>query len=131
MRFDDICRKLLAKEFVRFCIVGAIATGVHYGVYLLLYRFINANVAYTIGYGLSFCLNLYLTARFTFKEKLTLARGGGFALSHGVNYVLHILFLNLFLYLGIAEKWAPIPVYCCVVPINFVLVRTVFRKIKQ
>lgn len=120
-----------SAEFIRFCIVGGIATGIHYGIYLcLIYTTnINTNIAYTIGYVLSFLGNLYLTSRFTFKKKLTATKCGGFALSHGINYCLHILFLNIFLWLGVAKQWAPIPTYCIVVPINFMLVRFVFNKL--
>jgi putative flippase GtrA len=123
-------------EFVRFCLVGVAATAIHYGIYLAIIRCFHieedlwTNVAYTIGYVLSWFVNLYLTAHFTFREKVTVKRGVGFAVSHGVNYALHILFLNLFLYLGVPQQWAPIPVYCIVVPINFILVRTVFKKLK-
>ena len=145
-------------EFIRFCIVGLIATGLHYGIYLLLLWVAGGkgnqlydNIAYSIGYALSFVCNLFLTSRFTFKEKLTVAKGGGFALSHAVNYGLHILFLNFFIWVGSphtwssagfesvrnflsvlppAEKWAPIPTYIIVFPINFLLVRTVFKKFK-
>lgn len=116
------------KEFIRFCIVGVIATAIHYGVYLLLNLWINVNVAYTLGYAISFCCNLFLTAKFTFKKEITTKRTGGFILCHGVNYLLHMLFLNLFLWIGVAEQWAPIPVYCLVIPINFILVRTVFKR---
>lgn len=116
------------KEFIRFCIVGVIATVIHYGIYLLLNQWINVNVAYTLGYAISFCCNLILTAKFTFKKEITTKRTGGFILCHGVNYLLHMLFLNLFLWIGISEQLAPIPVYCIVVPINFILVRTVFRR---
>lgn len=124
------------REFIRFSIVGTVATIIHYGIYLLLvWAFeikqtdtILTNVAYTVGYGISFICNMWLTARFTFREKLTLKRGGGFALSHIINYLLHLVFLSLFLWVGIPNKWAPIPVYCIVVPINFVLVRTVFKS---
>lgn len=116
------------KEFIRFCIVGVIATAIHYGIYLLLNLWINVNVAYTLGYAISFCCNLFLTAKFTFKKEITTKRTGGFILCHGVNYLLHMLFLNLFLWIGVAEQWAPIPVYCLVVPINFLLVRTVFKR---
>lgn len=128
----EIIKSQKFREFVRFCIVGVIATGIHYGIYLgLIYlTSINTNVAYTVGYVLSFFCNLYLTSRFTFKEKLTVAKGGGFVLSHGVNYLLHMLFLNLFLWMGIARQWAPIPTYCLVVPINFLLVRFVFKRFK-
>jgi predicted histidine transporter YuiF (NhaC family) len=49
--------------------------------------------------------------------------------SHGVNYVLHMILLNIFLRIGIPSSFAPIPVYCIAVPVNFLLVRTVFRKL--
>lgn len=118
------------REFVRFGIVGVLATIIHYGVYLLLDRWIEVNIAYTIGYVVSLCCNLWLTAHFTFKTSVTPKRTVGFVASHGVNYLLHILFLNLFLWIGVSEEWAPVPVYCVVFPINFLLVRTAFKKLK-
>lgn len=124
------------REFVRFCIVGIVATVIHYALYLALIRLLPiegdlwVNVAYSIGYIVSWCCNFWLTAHFTFKTAVSAKRGVGFAFSHAVNYGLHILLLNLFLYMGTPETWAPIPVYCLVVPINFILVRLVFRKIK-
>lgn len=120
--------KFLSREFLRFCIVGLLATGIHYGVYLLLIQWMNTNLAYSIAYIISLACNLLLTASFTFKANVTVKRTAGFVASHGVNYLLHIAFLNLFLFLGVAEKWAPIPVFCLVFPINFILVRTVFKR---
>lgn len=131
-----ILRLIREHEFIRFCIVGGIATAIHYGLYLLLIKgfsvqnSLGVNICYTIGYFVSWCCNLWMTARFTFKSEVTVLRGVGFAVSHAVNYGLHIAFLNLFLWMGISEAWAPIPVYCLVVPINFLMVRFVFRKIK-
>ena len=134
MLMKEWLKKLLTSqktvEFLRFCVVGVIATIIHYGLYLLLDRWIAVNVAYTIGYAVSLCCNLWFTSRFTFKEKATAMRIGGFLASHGVNYLLHMVFLNMFLWLGIPEQWAPLPVYCIVVPINFILVRTAFKKLK-
>ena len=112
--------KFLSREFLRFCIVGLLATGIHYGVYLLLIQWMNTNLAYSIAYIISLACNLLLTASFTFKANVTVKRTAGFVASHGVNYLLHIAFLNLFLFLGVAEKWAPIPVFCLVFPINFI-----------
>lgn len=116
------------QQPVRFCIVGGIATVVHYGIYLLLNLWIWTWLAYTIGYLLSFCMNYVLTNYFTFKTKPTVKNGAGFALSHAINYGLHIGLLELFLWIGIAEWLAPIPVYCIVIPINFLLVRYFFKK---
>ena len=52
-------------EFIRFVMVGVFATALHYGIYFLLQKFINVNIAYTLGYALSFIANFYLTAYFT------------------------------------------------------------------
>ena len=112
-------------EIVRFGVVGVIATAIHYGVYLLLNIYINANIAYTLGYIVSFLVNFVLSNYFT---KPSVKKGFGFAFSHLVNYGLHIVFLNIFLYLGMSETWAPIPVYMLVIPINFILVRFFLKK---
>ena len=117
------------KEFIRFAIVGVISTGIHYGLYYLLNLVMNVNIAYTIGYVIAWCCNFYMSAHFTFKSETSVKRGVGFAVSHGINYVLHMVLLNLFLWLGLSETLAPIPVYCIAVPINFIMVRYVFRSI--
>ena len=116
------------KEAFRFCIVGGIATVVHYGLYWLLMQYINVNVAYAVGYILSFILNFYLTAIFTFKVAPSIKNALGMGGAHLVNFLLHMGLLNLFLCLGVAEKWAPIPVYAIAIPVNFLLVRFVFKK---
>lgn len=116
------------RELVRFATVGLIATGIHYGIYYLLNLFLNVNVAYTIGYVVSWFANLYLTAHFTFKSTLSFKKGVGFAFSHLVNYLLHMLFLNLILAIGVSEEIAPLFVFALVIPINFLLVRFVFKS---
>lgn len=132
----NIFNKEKLYEFLRFCLVGLIATCIHYGFYLLLITWIEidgkvwVNIAYLIGFVMSWLCNLWMTAKITFKTHVSLKRGVGFAVTHGINYLLHVLFLNIFLAVGITQQIAPIPVYCCVVPINFILVRTVFKSPK-
>lgn len=120
-------RRLLKVEFVRFAIVGVVATAIHYGLYYLLLGSLNVNIAYSIGYIVSLICNFILSASFTFKSQANVKKGFGFVCSHLINYLLHIAFLNFFLFIGIPDKVAPIPVFCCVFPINFLLVRTVFK----
>ena len=115
-------------ELVRFAIVGIIATLVHYGLYLLLKRWINVSVSYTIGYALSFLMNFWLSNVFTFRTKPSMKKGVGFGVSHVINYLLHIALLNLFLWVGLPSNLAPIPVFLIVVPINFLLVRKVLKS---
>lgn len=129
MVVKDLIVKLFKIEFIRFGIVGVIATAVHYGIYYALLNVINPNVAFTIGYLLSFFMNFWLSAKFTFKAEATAKRGVGFALSHLVNYGLQMLVLNVSLKFGVPEPLAPVPVYLICIPVNFLLVRFVFKKI--
>lgn len=116
------------KEIIRYAIVGLVATAIHYGVYLLCQLVMSPNVAYTIGWIVSLTVNMFLTAHFTFRSSITLWRAGGFIASHVVNYLLHISLFNFFLWCGVGQKWAPLCVFCIVIPVNFILVRFVFKK---
>lgn len=113
-------------EFIRFALVGALATGIHYGLYWLLQHAINVNVAYTVGYAVSLAANFWLTAAFTFGRRPSWGKAAGFGGAHAVNYLLHIVLLNLFLWMGLPPEWAPLPVFAIAIPVNFVLVRWVF-----
>ena len=117
-------------EFIRFVMVGILATALHYGIYFLLQRFINVNIAYTLGYALSFIANFYLTAFFTFRSVPSWKKMIGMGGAHAINYILHIMLLNLFLSIGIPNVWAPFPVFAIAIPINFFLVRFVFKHQK-
>ena len=122
--------KLIIREFMRFGIVGGICTALHYGIYYILQMHINVNVAYSLGYILSFIANFYLTSYFTFKSSPSWKKLFGMGGAHLVNYAIHILLLNLFLRVGIPQEWAPIPVFAIAIPVNFLLVRFVFKNKK-
>lgn len=115
-------------EAVRFGIVGVGTTALHYGIYYLLQQVINVNVAYTVGYAISFVANFYATSYFTFGTSPSWKKLFGMGAAHGVNYLLHILLLNVFLWMGIPKVWAPFPVFAVVIPVNFLLVRFVFKR---
>ncbi len=115
---------------VRFGIVGVAATALHYGIYYVLQFVMSINVAFTLGYFLSFLANYFLTAKFTFKKNTSMKNGVGFGVAHLCNYLLQMGLLNFFVDLGVRQELAPIPVYCIAVPVNFLLVRTVFKKLK-
>lgn len=122
--------KPVVSEFVRFGIVGAIATALHYGIYYLLQPYINVNIAYTTGYIISFIVNFYLTSYFTFDTSPSWKKLIGMGGAHAINYLLHIALLNLFLFIGISKVWAPLPVFAIAIPVNFLLVRFVFKHKK-
>ncbi len=133
-RICEIVKNEKIREFIRFCIIGVVATLIHYGIYYAIIKGFQIekelwiNIAYTIGFVTSWICNLWLSAHYTFKTTVNVKRGVGFAVSHGINYLLHLVFLNLFLWIGISATIAPWLVFCCVIPINFILVRTVFKS---
>lgn len=118
------------SAFIRFVIVGIVATAIHYGLYFLLQFLIEVNIAYTTGYLISFIANFYLTAYFTFRTRPSWGKAFGFGGAHLCNYLLHIGLLNLFLYLGLSKTLAPIPVFAIAIPINFLMVKFVFKRKK-
>ena len=118
-------------ELIRFGIVGTTSAAIHYGIYWVLQHWINVNVAYTIGYVLSFLVNYYLSAHFTFKENTSATNGIGFGGAHLMNYLLHIVLFNFFLWIGLSRELAPIAVLAIAVPANFLMVRFVFKHFRR
>ena len=116
------------REVVRFGIVGAVATLLQYGLYVLLNRLVHPTLANTIAYALSFAFNYVASTRYTFQVKSTARRGLGFAFSHLINYTLQTATLALMLWLGLPKDLALIPVFAICVPINFILVRYFLKK---
>ena len=114
-------------EMFRFAVVGTISAAINYIIYWILQHWINVNIAYSIGYGLSFLVNYWLSAHFTFKEKTSAKNGIGFGGAHFVNYCLHIILLNFFLWIGFSRELAPLGVLSIAVPTNFLMVRFVFK----
>ena len=123
-------RKALG-QFVRFGMVGVFCTGLHYAIYYMLQWWLEVNLAYTAGYVLSLVAHVYLTAFFTFGTSPSWKRLAGMGGAHLVNYLLHMLLLNLFLWLGVTKTWAPVPVFAIAIPVNFILVRWVFTNHKN
>lgn len=112
-----------AAEMLRFIATGVAATAVQYLTYFVLLSLTSENIAFTIGFIVSFLFNFVMTTLFTFRVSFSWRRFVGFASSHAVNYLVQLTLFNLFLWIGVPAKWAPLPVYAVAVPISFLLVR--------
>ena len=112
-------------EFVRFCIVGAIATLIDAGVFYLVIMKASYYVALVSGYFISLIVNYFLTVIWTFKKKPNAGNAIGVLIAHMINlfvvrmgtmYVLvDLLLMN--------DKVAYIPTVVLSVVTNFVIVR--------
>jgi len=115
-------------EIVRFGCVGVTAVLIHYGVYYLLLPLMDKNIAYTVGYLVSFLCNFLMSSFITFRVRPSFRRFFRFLSSHGVNYLLSIGLFNFFCWVGVPVAYAPLPVYLIAVPVNFLLVRYALVK---
>lgn len=114
-------------QFVRFAVNGCISSAAHYGIYYLVLLWTDlANVAYITGYLLSFVGNYFLTCYFTFRTKPSVRRFLGFSGSHAVNFALHMVLFNLFLWIGVDRLIIPVLVIAIAMLVQFVILRFVF-----
>ncbi len=125
-RFKTLRHNERFLQFVRFCIIGTLSAATHYAIYFLLQLWIDLNVAYTAGYIISFVGNFYLTNYFTFRTRPSWGKFFGFACSHSLNYVLHIVLFNLFLWMGVHRLIAPPLVMLIAMLVQFSVLRIVF-----
>ena len=131
MKLRDLFKKETLGEIFRFGIVGVLAVAIHYAIYWLLQYVIDVNIAFTVGYIISFFANYYLSAHFTFREDTNKKNGAGFAGAHIFNYFLQLGLFNAFLWLGVHRILAPFCVFCISVPVNFLVVRFVFKHFRK
>jgi len=120
------------SQFLRFIIVGALATAIHYGIYLALFWTFNISenneweiqFAYSTGYAVSFICNYILSLKWTFQSEQSVKKGMGFGFSHATNYAAHVFLLWLLTsVLGVDASYAPIYIFIVLIPTNFLMVR--------
>ena len=114
-------------EIIRFGVTGVVSTIATYLFYYIFLNWLNPTLSFTIAYLIAMAINYVMTTSFTFKVKANKKNAAGFVLSNAINYGLCALFLNFFIWLGIDERLAPIPMYMICIPINFVIVRYVMK----
>ncbi len=115
-------------QFLRFLLNGCFAAAVHYAVYCVCQLWIEVNVAYAIGFVVSFLINYYTTCRFTFRQQPTWQHFLGFSGSHTVNFMLHVVLFWCCMQLGVHRLLAPVIVMGIAMLVQFSILRLVFKK---
>ena len=116
-------------EILRFAITGGIATVLQYGIYVVFVDAVGVKAvpSQLISYVLSFIANFFLSAYFTFRAKPTGGRGLGFILSHLVNMGLQTGLVAIFKGI-VGSTLALLPAMAICIPVNYIMVRTVFKS---
>ena len=128
------------RSAARFVLVGALGTGVQYGIYYLLLMVfqrqwpdvgILTSVAFTVGFVVEMVCNYFLTSYYTFRVKPSLKNIGGLLFGRALNYVIQLLFLHTMIWLQISEEWAGIIAIMLAGVINYFVLLPFFRQQKK
>lgn len=90
-------RRLYESPFVRFAVVGGVATAVNYAVYVVLVRCFDdlwPALAYFCAFCVSIVCNFLLSSYFTFRVRPSARRAVRFLTAHLINLVNELVLLK-------------------------------------
>ena len=128
------------RSAVRFVLVGALGTGLQYGIYytlLILFQRqwpdvgILTSVAFSIGYVIEMVYNYFLTSFYTFRVRPTLKNAGGFLFGRAINYVSQLIFLDILIWFHMSEEWAGIVAIALSGVINYFVLLPFYKDKKR
>jgi len=122
--------KKIASEACKFAISGGLGIAAHQGLYFLLIKCTDLDIAIAnaIGYAFSLVVCYFLNTYFTFKSKSSAKNGIGFLIVQGLVFLIHAGMVQLFVFLGGPEGIAPLAAYCVAGPANFLFLRILYKK---
>lgn len=128
------------RSAVRFVLVGALGTGLQYGIYYVLLGFFQTkwaedtwltSVAFTVGFVIEMVYNYLMTSFYTFRVRPTLKNAGGFLFGRALNYVIQLIFLNVLIWLHMSEEWAGIAAIALAGVINYFVLLPFYKDKKR
>ncbi len=116
-------------ELFRFAMVGGFATVLQYGLYVVFVNAVKvpAVVSTIISYAISFVANFFLSSYFTFRSQPNSLKGLAFTASHLINMGMQTGLVAIFKGI-VGQTLALLPAIGICFPINFLLVRFVFKS---
>lgn len=115
------------KQLLGFAVTGILSTLIMFGLYVMLYQFIDYQYAYLIAYTIS-VIALYFMNMFVFDGSMSLQTFLKFPLIYLLQYVLGAISLEFIVHLGFSVTYAPLLIVIVLLPLTFLLNRIVFSK---
>ena len=128
------------RSAARFVLVGALGTGVQYGIYYMLLGvfqqhwpevMILTSLAFTIGFVMEMICNYFLTSFYTFRVRPNWKNAGGFLVGRALNYVIQLILLNCLIWLHMSEEWAGIAAIALAGVINYFVLLPFYKDNKR
>lgn len=121
-------RRGVSTEVVRFIVGGGVNTLLSYAIYWLLLLWLSYPYAYTVSYAAAILTGFAINTHFVFRTEWSWRKLAAFPLIQLLNYGLGLGTVTVSVkYLGIDARLAPIVATAVVLPITFVLTRTLMR----
>lgn len=115
------------KQMLGFAMTGILSTLIMFGLYVILYQFINYQYAYLIAYTISVMI-LYIMNIFVFKGTMSLQTSVKFSLIYLLQYLFGAGSLEFIVWLKFSVTYVPLIVVIVLLPITFILNRIVFSQ---
>lgn len=127
---NKILHNVRIMEFVRFCIVGILCTGIDALLYYITKPTLNYQLALIIAYITSLLINYILTTYWTFKVKPSTKNLIGILGVHLSNlFIIRMGLMWLFIQkCNLSENIAYVPTLMISVLSTFILIRLVIKK---
>jgi putative flippase GtrA len=128
------------RSAVRFVLVGALGTGLQYGIYYMLLGvfqqhwpevMVLTSLAFTIGFVMEMICNYFLTSFYTFRVRPNWKNAGGFLVGRALNYVIQLILLNCLIWLHMSEEWAGIAAIALAGVINYFVLLPFYKDNKR
>lgn len=119
----------LAGQFARFLVAGLASTAGSYLVFVLLLQLMHRQAAYALAFLAGLLIGYGLNATWTFRSRHSMLRLGLYPLAYLPQLALGAALLEgLVAGLGLPPELAVLVVIAVSVPVNFLIMRLIFRR---
>ncbi|MGY1746380.1 GtrA family protein [Blastococcus sp. SYSU D00695] len=116
----------MRRTIGRFVVVGAVNTGVYYGVYLLLQSVLHYVAATVLALAVAMVCSFFLSCYWTFRTRPTWRKFALFPLTNATSYLLTTLGVVVLVeWAGVDRRVAPLLAALAALPVTFLLSRWV------
>lgn len=120
----------VAREALRFLVVGGLNTAATLLVYWLLLPGLGYGIAYSVAFGLGIVLSYVLNLRFVFRARASVSNAAAYPLVYAVQYLLGLGILAAWTeLLGLPARYGVLASIAATIPVTFLLSRFVLRRL--
>ena len=121
--------RLKIRNFLIFILGGALNTGVSFAVYWAFNELVGYRLAYLISYLTGIIFSYFFNCFFVFKKETSLKSFFAFPLVYLFNYIIGAICMEGVVgWLHVSSKFAPLMVAVLMLPVSFLLSKSVLNK---